>query len=281
MRHAAAGCGVRAGFPRTVFLPRCHASGQTPEMLYLHKLLPLLLSPIVAAILLVLYGALRQRRQPALLAAVLLYLGSMPLASDQLLRLVEDGRVRQDPNALPKAEAIVVLGGMLTGVRSSTGVVSEWNDPDRFFGGIELYRLGKARKLIFTAGKMPWQAKVLPEGVVLKKAAEQMGIPAKDILVTEAVSNTEEEAGAVRQLLPGKHPSILLVTSAFHMARAIRIFERAGFDVREYAVDFKIGAREITPMDFVPSARALWLSDLAIREAIGRLYYRARQALGI
>jgi hypothetical protein len=32
----------------------------------------------------------------------------------------------------------------------------EWGDPDRFFGGIALLKSGKAQKLLYTGGKMPW-----------------------------------------------------------------------------------------------------------------------------
>ena len=70
-------------------------------MLYLHKLLPLLLSPIVVVILLAAWGTLRKRRGPVLLALLLLYLASMPMLSKQLIRLVEDGAVRQAAASQP------------------------------------------------------------------------------------------------------------------------------------------------------------------------------------
>jgi hypothetical protein len=36
----------------------------------------------------------------------------------------------------------------------------EWGDPDRFFGGIALFKAGKAQKLVFTGGKMPFKSKM-------------------------------------------------------------------------------------------------------------------------
>jgi uncharacterized SAM-binding protein YcdF (DUF218 family) len=99
----------------------------------------------------------------------------------------------------------------------------EWGDPDRFFGGIALFRAGKAQKLIFTGGKMPWDKAKKTEGEVLKEYAVSNGIPSENILVTKDVENTAEEAVAVKELIsPSKR--IILVTSAFHMYRAKRLF---------------------------------------------------------
>jgi hypothetical protein len=42
------------------------------------------------------------------------------------------------PNNVSKAEAIVVLSGMINQVKSTNGVYPEWMDPDRFFAGIDL-----------------------------------------------------------------------------------------------------------------------------------------------
>ncbi len=47
----------------------------------------------------------------------------------------------------------------------------ERGDPDRFFGGIALFKAGKAQKLVFTGGKMPWDKAKKTEGAVLKEYA--------------------------------------------------------------------------------------------------------------
>jgi uncharacterized SAM-binding protein YcdF (DUF218 family) len=245
-------------------------------MLYLHKLLPLLFSPIVVVILLAAWGAWRKRRGPVLLALLLLYLASMPIIAKSLVRLSEEGGVRLPASSQPQADAIVVLSGMLKTVAASDGTTTEWGDFDRFLGGIELYQAGRAKRLIFTAGAFPWQPKAVPEGVYLKQFAERMGIPATHIEVSDLAGNTEQEALAIRRLLPAAQPGILLVTSAYHMPRAAHIFRQAGFDVHPYPVDFLTSVTEATPMDYLPSAHDLRLTDIVIREWIGRFYYRLR-----
>ena len=245
-------------------------------MIYLHKLLPLLLSPIVVTCTLVIYGTIKRKRAVALAGIALLYLASTFLIAGPLFRYAEGNRIKPDPSSLPRADAIVVLSGMLANIPAAKGVVKEWGDPDRFWGGIELYKLGKADTLIFTGALLPWDKDRTPEGVVLKIFATGAGVPEKNILVTGEAQNTEQEAAAVLKLVKRDRPSILLVTSAFHMTRARLIFEKKGFVVHEYPVDFKVGASDRTLMDFLPSPGALSLTDIALREGIGRAYYRVK-----
>jgi uncharacterized SAM-binding protein YcdF (DUF218 family) len=72
--------------------------------------------------------------------------------------------------------------------------------------------------------------------------------------------------------LPSKR--IILVTSAYHMYRAKKLFEKQAFDVVSYKVDYKSERNaEITVIDFLPSADNLKTTETAIREIIGRLFY--------
>ena len=149
----------------------------------------------------------------------------------------------------------------------------EWGDPDRFFGGIALFKAGKAQKLVFTGGKMPWDKAKKTEGAVLKEYAISNCLHSEKIFVTKDVENTADEAVAVKELIsPSKR--IILVTSAYHMKRAKRLFEKQGFIVITYKVDYKVsGNNHVTFMDFLPSAINLELAEIGMREIIGRTYY--------
>ena len=149
----------------------------------------------------------------------------------------------------------------------------EWGDPDRFFGGVALFKAGKSQKLVFTGGKMPWDKSKKTEGEVLKEYAISNGIPEEKILVTKDVENTADEADAVKELIsPSK--KIILVTSAFHMYRAKKLFEKKGFEVIPYKVDYKASRKNTTTLiDILPSAGNLELTETGIREVIGRIFY--------
>lgn len=243
-------------------------------MIYLHKILPLFLSPVFIVLILIGVGVIFKKRLPCLIAATLLWALSTPLLSAQLFRYVEQHAVKSALNKVPKVSAIVVLSGMLTDVQSENGIVTEWGDPDRFFGGIDLFKADKASQIIFTRGKMPWGKSDVSEGDYLKKFALDLSVPETSIRLTKEVQNTRDEAIGVREILDEKSLDIILVTSAFHMPRAQFLFEQEGLKVVPYPVDFKVSAQQITLMHFLPGAEALYMSDTAIRELIGRLYYK-------
>lgn len=243
-------------------------------MIYLHKVLPVLLSPIFVFSVLVMIGTWRKRRTLCYVALAGLWLLATPVASDSLFRFIEEYSVKKSITKIPSADAIVVLSGMLSDSPGEDGLEQEWGDPDRFFAGLQLYKAGKSKRLIFTRGRMPWAVVKESEGDILRRAAMESGIPSRSISLTEEVANTKEEAAAVRKIMGDSPSQVILVTSAFHMPRAKTVFEREGMGVVTYPVDFKVSVKQITVMDFLPDARALYLSDIAIRELIGRAYYK-------
>jgi uncharacterized SAM-binding protein YcdF (DUF218 family) len=245
-------------------------------MIYVHKVLPFFASPLFWVILLVAYSLLRRRALAGWLGIALLLTLSLPVLSNALVGALEQPAERLTPDDVPATDAAVVLGGMLVDVRGRHGVVKEWDDPDRFWGGLELVRAGKTPKLMFMGGRMPWSAGPQTEGEALRRAAIAAGVPATAISVTDEVRNTEDEARAVARLLPADERRITLVTSAYHMPRAARLFREAGFSVTEYPVDFQVAIARPTLLDVLPAADAFDRSSRALRELLGRAYYRLR-----
>ena len=266
-------------------------------MFLLSKLLPLLLLPLGLALLLLLWAALRGGRAPLWAALALLWLFATPLMAEGLWRLLEwphqrfpAAQLLTGPGCgrpvgrplIAAACTVVVLGG---GRHAAPGAdrISEWQDADRFFGGLEAYRQLQARglpvRLLFTGGWWPTQPQLPPEGETLRRWALALGVPPADLLSTVRVRNTAEEARAVAALLP-RGSSVVLVTSAFHMARAQRLFERSGLRVLPFPVDFQArgawaGSLLADPLQLIPSADGLARSSSALRELMGRTLSRA------
>jgi uncharacterized SAM-binding protein YcdF (DUF218 family) len=120
---------------------------------------------------------------------------------------------------------------------------------------------------------MPWDNVQKTEGEVLKEYAIKNTIPQENILITKDVENTADEAKAVKELI-GSKKKIILVTSAFHMYRAKKLFEKQGFNIVTYKVDFKTTRNKVLKiMDFLPSAENLKDTEIGIRELFGRIFY--------
>ena len=124
----------------------------------------------------------------------------MPILSGKMTAYLESDYDLNQPSKIDTANAIVVLSGMVKTVKTKNGLDYEWGEAvDRFFAGIDLFKLNKAPTLIFTRGKVPWSIG-LPEGEFLREEAIKLGIPKKDILLTENVENTDQEAKAIKKL---------------------------------------------------------------------------------
>jgi len=242
-------------------------------MIYLHKILPTFVLPIMLVIIVILIGLIGNKKKLIYIAIGVLYIISTPIFSNNFFKLVEGNEYRKPISAIDSADTIVVLSGMLEINEMGDSTYIEWGDPDRFFGGLDLFKAGKANKLVFTGGKMPWDNVQKTEGEILKEYAIKNGIPQENILITKDVENTADEAKAVRELI-GSEKKIILVTSAFHMYRAKKLFEKQGFNIVHYKVDFKTTRNKVLKiMDFLPSADNLRYTETGIRELIGRLFY--------
>jgi uncharacterized SAM-binding protein YcdF (DUF218 family) len=216
-------------------------------------------------IIVILIGLIRNKKKLIYISIGVLYILSTPIFSNNFFKLVEGSEYRKPISAIDSADAIVVLSGMLEINEVGDSTYVEWGDPDRFFGGIALFKAGKAQKLVFTGGKMPWDKVKKTEGEVLREYALSNGIPSENILVTKDVENTADEAVSVKELISSSK-RIILVTSAYHMYRAQRLFEKQGFQVIPYRVDYKtIGESAITFMDILPSAGNLGMTETGIR----------------
>ena len=224
-------------------------------------------------IMVILIGLIKNKKKLIYIAIGVLYILSTPIFSNNFFKLVEGNEYRKHISAIDSADAIVVLSGMLEINEVGDSTYIEWGDPDRFFGGIALFKAGKAKKLIFTGGKMPWDKSKKTEGDVLKEYAIAIGIPLEKILVTKDVENTSDEAMAVKELISPSN-RIILVTSAYHMYRARKLFENHGLEIISYSVDFKTRSNsKINFLYFLPNSENLKLSETGIREIIGRLWY--------
>ena len=242
----------------------------------LSQLLPPLVLPLGAALILAMIGLGSRRRWLTAGALILLWLASTPITSRPLARFMEGGSERTLAAAAPTADAIVVLsGGRL--VAPGPDAVSEWRGANRFFGGLELFDAGRAPRLVFTGGWSPRRPDAPTEGQVLAAWAERWGVAPNRILVTERVTNTEDEAAAIALLLaPFDARRVLLVTSAFHMQRARELFERAGLEVIAFPVDFQVSDDwRFGFTALLPGAGSLKLNEQSLREALARAVYRA------
>jgi uncharacterized SAM-binding protein YcdF (DUF218 family) len=135
----------------------------------------------------------------------------------------------------------------------------------RLVEGIRIYRLLPGSQLVITGGVIP---DPVTNARVVGDVAQQIGIPVQDMIVEERPSDTVEEAQVLKGLL-GSTPFVL-VTSAAHMKRAVRIFQEFGMQPVPAPTDFIIKNKPGGTIDsWLPNCGNLWISQRVIYEWIG------------
>jgi len=112
-----------------------------------------------------------------------------------------------------------------------------------------------------------------PAGESLKVFAQLGGDPTRIYMEPRARTTSEDARYAAALLKPKRSERWMLVTSAFHMPRAVGCFRVVGFQVEPYPVDF--GTSRSDPFaGFRPGSGALGYLDAAAKEWIGLIAYR-------
>ena len=133
------------------------------------------------------------------------------------LRIYTYGNVSSEGSA----DAAVVLGAAVWGDEVSP-VFRE-----RINHGVELYRKGRVRKLIFTGGR--GNSDEPTESAAAKAFALQSGVPARDILIEEKSHNTFENLLYAKRLADAAGArKVLIVSDPLHMRRAVSMAEDVG-----------------------------------------------------
>jgi uncharacterized SAM-binding protein YcdF (DUF218 family) len=158
-------------------------------------------------------------------------------------------------------DGIVVLGGAITlDVSAARGAVA-LNEA--------------AARIIFSGGNNFLIASEAVEAAIAVKEFEALGIAHERITAEEQSRNTIENA-VFSRLLANPQPGErwILVTSAYHMPRAMAAFRAAGFAIEAYPVDWRTRGPIDALAPFGSLGDGLRRTDTAVREWVGLLAYR-------
>jgi uncharacterized SAM-binding protein YcdF (DUF218 family) len=206
---------------------------------------------------------------------MLALLGWEPLP-DGLLRHLEG---RYPPIAaqadLTSYAGVVVLGGGLEPAYA-------WSAPDQSALGdaaervtevLPLLKRQPQLRVLFTGGEGELFANDLTESERARRFFSAQGVP-DESLILESASRTTFENAVFSKMLPGvdANQRWLLVTSAWHMPRAMAAFQRADWNVSAYPVDFRAG--QSTPWTQYSMDGGVKKWRIALHEMIGMWVYR-------
>ena len=249
----------------------------------LSKIIDFILLPICWIFILLLISSLtksqKSRKRSLLSVLVILTLFSNPWFVNRLYVFYEQPTI-----SLLQSEyytwGIVLGGGMIRpGDEDQSDKINVGETADRFIQPILLYKAGKIKKILITGGNTSIGKIKVDKGHETSDVRQlmiSMGVNPKDIYMETKARNTRENALYSAQKLKNyiKSEEVLLITSAMHMPRSIRCFEKVGFKVKAYPVDKKGSKNESGLLDLLtPSDQNLSRTSQLIREISGLIIY--------
>lgn len=173
-------------------------------------------------------------------------------------------------------DGIIVLGGPLDADLSAAhgqAVVSAAGD--RIVAGAMLAHRYPNARLLYTGGSANLLSNDAKEADYAADLFEGLGIARARLLTERSSRNTLENAEFSKAMVdPKPGERWVMVTSAFHMPRAVGLFRKAGFEVEAYPVDWKLG-KDVDLFTFSNIAGdGLARTDPAVREWMGLIAYR-------
>jgi uncharacterized SAM-binding protein YcdF (DUF218 family) len=203
------------------------------------------------------------------LVTLLLYVSTMPLAGEALIRSLE----QQYPvPAKYNADGLILLtGGAVSGTTDVDGA-GNLNDQTlaRTAAAAVLYKQSKLPILV-SGGQV--YADTGNESQIAKRKLISLGVPEASIVIEDQSRSTKENAEkskAMLQQLGWKRP--LLVTSAYHLPRAVKHFTDVGVSVIPYPTSFSVSPTPVFGVNkLIPSAGSVENLNQALKEYVGLL----------
>ncbi|WP_025029843.1 YdcF family protein [Nitratireductor aquibiodomus] len=238
---------------------------------------PLGLAAILIAVSLVtaFFGWRRLSMMAGGFSFLVLFLSAWTTLGALVLGPLEDRFQKPDP-VPERVHGIVVLGGGLEGSINSTRGGHELNaSGDRFVEAAILARRYPQARILISGGQGAVFLSGEGDADTAPRLLTALGVDPDGLILENRSRDTYENAAFSREMVqPAAGETWLLVTSAFHMPRAVGVFRKAGFPVTPWPVDYKTAGNEKPGFAEDNALDSLRNVTVGIREWIGLAAYR-------
>lgn len=249
---------------------------------YFLKILLALSRPFNLVLILLICSLISLQRKKIQIGKLLLALAfwllvgsSLPIASDFLVGSLEGQFKAIKTSEAPNVEAIVVLGGTVSTSLPPTIEPDEIHG-SRLTSAYRLYQAKKAPLILVSSGSSyrPFRGPLRHESSDMKDYLQGLSVPSEAVVEESKSRNTQENFIYSEPILRERHiKRIILVTSAYHMPRAMKWFSKAEFEVIPFPTEFRVRILSFTLQDLIPSLSALNDFSTALKEYLGLLAF--------
>jgi uncharacterized SAM-binding protein YcdF (DUF218 family) len=172
-------------------------------------------------------------------------------------------------------EAGILLGGFSGYDKYSRGFFNRASD--RFIEATSLYHQGIIKKIIITGGNGALTIEQPAESVFVSDQLLKNGIPKEAIVLESNSRNTYENALFTKRMVDSMQlkGTLVLITSAEHMPRSIKVFKKAGFTIQPYPCDYNVYNERLSLSNTIapdPSLLEDW--KYLFKEIVGTIVYQ-------
>ncbi|TPW32194.1 YdcF family protein [Martelella alba] len=251
-------------------------------MFVFSKLFWIAIQPLVMSLLLMLFSLLALAAGSSVLSGLFGGLAALILTvtlftnAGTMAMLVLERRFSRPTLDQPPAAAIILGGGINTSLSAARGGYALTRAGERYIEAVRLSRLYPAMKIVVSGGDNAIGRATEGETAPALRLFAALGVDENNLLEEPASRNTAENAAFTGKLLrqTGFRGDLLLITSAYHMPRAMSLFARQGIAVLPWPTDFRTRGDERFGLSLDRPSSNADITSTAIREWFGLLSYR-------
>lgn len=181
---------------------------------------------------------------------------------------------------VPNHEIGIVLTGVTNLSKTAYDRTFFNKGADRITHALQLYRMGKIKKILITGGQGLNPVNSQTEAKLLKRFLLMTGVPESAILIEDQAKNTRENAVLTKEFLAqngiSTEQEFILITSAFHMYRAKGCFDKLGLKTLTFPVDYySHDVKYDIPSLIYPDVESIAYWHKLFKEWIGIAMYKA------
>ena len=214
------------------------------------------------------------RKQLVISAFAILLVFSNPYLINQAMKWWEMPPVSF--NLVEQSDIGIVLTG-ITNLKKYPQDRTYFNKgADRIYHAVMLYKMKKINKILITGGNISFSDNGISEAETLKEYLLFSGVVDSDIILESSAKNTHQNATFTKQLLEEmklENKKLILITSAYHINRAKRCFDKVGVKTTPFPTDYCSTDENNWGM-LAPSIKALSFSGTLLHELFGMVTYK-------
>jgi uncharacterized SAM-binding protein YcdF (DUF218 family) len=211
------------------------------------------------------------------LAAIVLLGAAATLPVGVILIAPLEDRFPLPPADSPPPYGIIVLGGALDEAASVARGKSVFDEGgERIIEAVILAKRYPQARIVYTGGSASFTGEISTEALQARNLMVALSVAPERVTIEDNSRNTDENARFTALIVhPQASERWLVVTSAFHMPRAMGVFEKAGFQAIAYPVAFRTLGDDGDPRMILDPEKNLHIFQLALHEWIGLAAYWA------